>query len=106
MSMRISKLYGMDVFTDTGKFLGRVQDLIIDLERGEVGRISLEGLQGVSRDEAKRVLREKSIMYKSVRSVEDVMVVSKAGSSAAITEAMEDTPSPAGRELPGFLSRR
>ncbi len=104
MSMRISKLYGMDLFTDTGKFLGRVQDLIIDLERGEIVRISMEGLQGVSRDEAKRILREKSLMYKNVRSVEDVVVVGKGSGSGgqAIAEALEDKPS---RELPGFLGR-
>lgn len=103
MSLRISKLYGMDLFTDTGKFLGRVQDLIIDLERGEVVRISMEGLQGVSRDEAKRILREKSLMYKNVRSVEDVIVVSKgSGGQTSLTEVMEEKQS---REPPGFLGR-
>lgn len=79
MSLRLSKLYGMDIFTDGGRFLGRVQDLVVDLESGEVVRISLDALQGVSKDEAKRILRERAVMYKSVKSVGDVIVVSKEG---------------------------
>lgn len=77
MTMKASKIYGMDIYTDGGKFLGRVQDILIDLERGEIMRIVMEPLSSVSKDEAKRILREKSVIYKSVKSVEDVVVVQK-----------------------------
>lgn len=80
MTMKISKIYGMDIYTDGGKFLGRVQDILLDLEAGKVVRVVLEPLATVSKEEAKRILREKSVLYSSVKSVEDVMVVSKAGS--------------------------
>ncbi len=76
MSMRLSRIYGMDIYTDGGKFFGRVQDVIVDLEKGEVVRITTEPLTSITRDEAKRILKEKSILYKSVKSVEDVVVVS------------------------------
>ncbi|MFA5105793.1 MAG: PRC-barrel domain-containing protein [Candidatus Micrarchaeia archaeon] len=76
MSMRLSRIYGMDIYTDGGKFFGRVQDVIVDLERGEVVRLTTEPLTSITRDEAKRILREKSLLYKSVKSVEDVVVVS------------------------------
>lgn len=79
MAMRLSKIYGMDVYTDGGKFLGHVQDIVVDLERGEVMRLVMEPLTSISKDEAKRVLREKSVLYKSVKSVEDVVVVTKMG---------------------------
>ncbi len=72
--MRLSELYGMDVFTDGGKFLGTAQDFIVDLETGSVVRILLEPLP-TSKEQAKVVLREKSILYKNVKSVEDVIVV-------------------------------
>jgi sporulation protein YlmC with PRC-barrel domain len=79
MSTRISRLYGMDIYTDGGRFLGKVQDMIIDLEKGEVVRVAMEPLGSVSREEARRILREGSILYKNVKSVEDVVVVAKGG---------------------------
>lgn len=81
MTMRISKIYGMDIYTDGGKFLGRVQDMVVDLERGEVVRLTMEPLASISREEAKSILREKSVLYKSVKSVEDVVVVARSGAA-------------------------
>lgn len=75
--MRLSELYGKDVFTDTGKYIGTVEDIIIDVESGEVLRLLFERLPS-SKERAKEVIREKSILYKNVKSVEDVIVVSKA----------------------------
>ncbi len=78
MSVRLSQLYGMDIFTDTGKYIGSAQDFILDVEKGEVVRILLESIPR-SKQDAKRVIREKSVMYKNVKSVEDVIVVSAKG---------------------------
>lgn len=78
MAIRLSKIYGLDIYTDTGKFLGRVHDLIIDLEKGEVVRITLEPLNFlVSKEEALRILREKSLLYKNVKSISDVVIVTE-----------------------------
>ncbi|MBI5046294.1 PRC-barrel domain-containing protein [Candidatus Micrarchaeota archaeon] len=76
MATKLSRLYGMDILTDGGKFIGNAQDFIVDLETGEVSRILLEPLPS-GKDDAKKALREKSIMYKNVKSVEDVIVVTK-----------------------------
>jgi len=98
MGFRISKLYGMDIYSDGGRYLGRVNDLIIDLEKGEVLRLTLEPLSSVTREDAKRILRERSILYKNVRSVEDVIMVSKAGPIAS-------SEAPAEEEAPEESSR-
>ncbi|MBU0591979.1 PRC-barrel domain-containing protein [Candidatus Micrarchaeota archaeon] len=76
MSTKLSRLYGMDIFTDSGKFIGNAQDFIVDLEGGEVSRVLIEPLPN-GKDDAKKALREKSILYANVKSVEDVIVVSK-----------------------------
>ncbi|MBD3209872.1 hypothetical protein GF318_00650 [Candidatus Micrarchaeota archaeon] len=76
MSTKLSRLYGMDIFTDSGKFIGNAQDFIIDLESGEVSRILIEPLPS-NKEDAKIALRDKSILYSNVKSVEDVIVVSK-----------------------------
>ncbi len=81
MATRLSRLYGMEIFTDTGKFLGNVQDFILDFETGEVLRILTEPMPR-DRDDVKKMLREKSIMYKNVKSVEDVVVVTKGPGAA------------------------
>jgi sporulation protein YlmC with PRC-barrel domain len=75
-------MYGMDIFTDSGKFLGNAQDFIVDVEGGEVARIMIEQLPP-SKEDAKKALRERSILYKNVKSVEDVIVVTKGPSAAA-----------------------
>ncbi len=78
MVIRLSKIYDMDIYTDNGKYLGRVKDIILDLEKGEVHRLTLEPLNFlVSKEEWKRIITEKSLLYKSVRSVGDVVVVSQ-----------------------------
>ena len=77
MTVRVSRVYGMDIYNDEGKFLGKVQEVVIDLEKGEVVRILTEPLSSVSREDAKRVLKDKSVLYKYVKSVEDVVMVSK-----------------------------
>jgi len=67
----------MDIYNDEGKFLGKVQEVVVDLEKGEVVRILTEPLASMSREDAKRILKEKSVLYKYVKSVEDVVMVAK-----------------------------
>ena len=82
MTTKLSKMYGMDIFTDSGKFLGNAQDFIVDVEGGEVSRILIEALPS-AKDDAKKTIREKSILYANVKSVEDVIVVTKGMAKAA-----------------------
>jgi sporulation protein YlmC with PRC-barrel domain len=90
MTMRLSRLYGMDIYSDGGKYLGRVIDLIMDLEKGEVVRMTMQPLTAISRDEARRVLREASVLYKNVKSVEDVVVVTRGSTSEKLVELPEE----------------
>jgi sporulation protein YlmC with PRC-barrel domain len=76
MATKLSKLYGMEIFTDSGKYIGNAQDFILDFESGEVLRILTEGLPA-GKDDVRKALREKSILYKNVKSVEDVIVITK-----------------------------
>lgn len=109
MTKRISTLYGMDIYTDDAGYIGKVNDIILNLEKGEVVRITTEPLKTISKEEAKKVLKEKSILYKNVRSVRDIMLVSRKG-GALSEEEMEiaEKPKPvaaAGRGSPSMLRR-
>ena len=73
----------MDIYSDGGQYLGEVQDVIVDLERGEVSRLLMIPWKNAKGD-AKGILKQKSILYKNVKNVGDVVLVS--------------APSPAGAE--------
>jgi sporulation protein YlmC with PRC-barrel domain len=106
MTMRVSKLYGMDIFSDGGRYLGKVFDIIIDVEKGDIVRLTLESIQAASREEAQRIIRERTILYKNVKSVEDVIVVGRGtaaeypGYSPSLQRGEE------GQETLSFLSQR
>jgi len=76
MVVNIANLYGMNIFTASGRLVGKVQDVIVDLEKGEIIRVSLESLSAVgSKEQARQILKDKSILYKYVKSVGDVIIV-------------------------------
>lgn len=75
MTVKLSKLYGMEIFTDGGKYVGTAQDFVVDMEAGEVARVLLEPFTS---SKGKEILKEKSVLYKNVKSVEDVIVVARA----------------------------
>jgi len=80
----------MDIYSDAGKYLGRVIDLILDLEKGEVVRMTMQPLTTVSREEARKILREASVLYKNVKSVEDVVVVTRGTAAEKLMELPEE----------------
>jgi sporulation protein YlmC with PRC-barrel domain len=73
--MKISEIYRMDVYSDSGQYLGEVHDVVLDLEKGEVSRILMVPWKNAKGD-VHGVLKRKSILYKSVKNVGDVVLVS------------------------------
>lgn len=73
--MKISEIYRMDIYSDSGAYLGEVQDVIIDLEKGEISRLLMAPWKQLKGD-VKVALRKKSILYKNVKNVGDVVLVS------------------------------
>jgi sporulation protein YlmC with PRC-barrel domain len=76
MTMRISDLFGMDIYTDDGQRKGKVYDLVINLEKGRIETITTEPLKVRSKQEAKKIITEKSIPYNRVLSAKDIIIVS------------------------------
>lgn len=69
-------MYDMRVYTISGKEVGSVKDFIVDLEEGRISRFTLEPIMTVSKEDAVRILREKSIFYENVVSVSDIILIS------------------------------
>ena len=82
MSMRLSKLFGMDIYTADATYKGKVFDIVINLEKGRLETITTEALKARSKQEAKKIISEKSIPYKNVKSVKDIIIVSGKATAA------------------------
>jgi len=78
MTVRISNLFGMDIYTATGEYKGKVFDLVINLEKGRIETITTEALKAKTKIEAKKIINEKSIPYKNVKAAKDILIVGTA----------------------------
>ena len=81
----------MDIYSDNGQYLGEVQDIIVDLEKGEVSRLLMTPMKSMKGD-MRRALMQKSVLYKSVKNVGDVVLVSapSVGGSEATKEEVNE----------------
>jgi len=79
MSKRLSQLYGMEIFTRKAEHVGRVEDVILNLETGEVMRLCLRSFREkrLPESEVKRILQTESIGYNEVIEVGDVIICKK-----------------------------
>ncbi len=101
--MRISEIYNMDVYGDNGQYLGEIRDAIVDLEKGEVSRLLMEEWRNSDRTETKRLLQNKSVLFKNVRNIGDVVLVSAPSASPSGSSQAADT---GGAELSDLSARR
>ncbi len=79
----------MDIYSDGGAYLGEVQDVIVDLEKGEVSRLLMVPWKNAKGD-AKSVLRQRSVLYKNVKNVGDVVLVSAPMQGGSSNEASKE----------------
>lgn len=81
----------MDIYTDSGEHKGKVYDIVINLEKGKLETITTEPLKARSKSEAKKIITEKSVPYKLVKAVKDIIIVGSSGGqkeeSSAETES-------------------
>ncbi len=92
--MRLSEFFGMDIYTVNGERKGKVFDLVINLEKGKIETMTTEALKARNKKEAKKIISEKSIPYRRVKSARDIIVVSNTESAE-----QEEEPEPRSRYL-------
>ncbi len=83
-------MFGMDIYTTDADYRGKIFDLVINLEKGRIETITTEALKARTKQEAKKIISEKSIPYKNVKSAKDILIVAGKG-SAARSEQPEPT---------------
>jgi len=75
MTINVSKLHGMDIYTNKGIYVGKVGDVIIDTEKGEVTKLSLKPISNPK--DAEEVLKSASVNFEDVLEIGDVIVVQR-----------------------------
>lgn len=80
--MRVSEIYSLDIYSDNGQYLGEVRDAIVDLEKGEVSRILMEEWKNSNEDEVRKMLQQKSILFRNIKNIGDVVLVSAIGGTS------------------------
>ncbi len=75
MSVRLSRMYGMDIFSGEAGYIGKVNDMIINLEAGEVVRLTTVPLRDIMQSNAKDILQKNSVLFKRVKSVKDIVLI-------------------------------
>jgi len=76
MSKRVSQLYGLDIYTERAEYVGKVEDVILNLETGEVMRLSLRPFKAntLPSEDVRKIITEESIGYNDVIRVADVIL--------------------------------
>lgn len=94
---RLSELPGLDVYTDQAKYLGKIYDVIIDLQKGEVARLTLQPIESLSGMDVNWI-KGNTVAYKNVVSVADIIVTS----SKPREDSEPDTSTPAAPTRPKY----
>lgn len=62
--MKVSEYYGLDMYSDRGKYIGEVDEVMLDTEKGEIAGLVFE----------KQGEKYKAVPYPSVMAVGDVVI--------------------------------
>lgn len=78
MAIKISEMYGKDIYDTEGEYVGKANDLILDTEEGRAVRVTTEELNKLSsKEELSQTLKDNSVLYDRVKSISDIVLVSK-----------------------------
>jgi sporulation protein YlmC with PRC-barrel domain len=77
-SIWLSEMYGKEIITNSGRKLGKVEDLIVDFEKGSVSSVLLVNADELIRSEnTARQLAKNSVKYERVKNVDNTIIVSE-----------------------------
>ncbi len=105
MTIELSKMFGMDIYSTDAEYVGKAYDFVIDLEQGRVSKITLEPFKVRSKKEAAEILKKKSVGYEKVVAVKDIILIDPHKTAAPVQPKPQTYSRLAGRRS-GLLGRR
>lgn len=79
MSKKLSYFYGLNIYTEKAEYVGRVEEVILDIKEGEVMWLSFKSLKHKTllNEEIKQILREDTLPYTEILQVGDIVICKK-----------------------------
>ncbi|MFH0986732.1 MAG: hypothetical protein V1911_01645 [Candidatus Micrarchaeota archaeon] len=77
MVVKLSKMYGMDMYSEGAGYIGKVNDIILNMDKGEVVRITTVPIRDIAGTDAKDILQKNSVLFDRVESIKDIVLVGK-----------------------------
>ncbi|ODS36433.1 hypothetical protein BEH94_01320 [Candidatus Altiarchaeales archaeon WOR_SM1_SCG] len=76
MSIKLSQIYGLEIYTDDAKKVGRVEDVILDLEKRKIWQLTLDPLKAsvLSKIPPEDLLK-RSVPFGRVKGVSDIVLL-------------------------------
>ncbi|MEM3781424.1 MAG: PRC-barrel domain-containing protein [Candidatus Micrarchaeaceae archaeon] len=72
----ISELYGKRIMSTTGRWLGEVQHVVLDLESGSVSHLLLQKIDAAKNDEMLKSIFKSGIKYERVKKISETILAS------------------------------
>jgi len=104
--LRLSELFGRDIYTDIGDYKGKVYDIVVNLETGKLETITTEPLKVKTKQQAKKIITEKSIPYRNVLAVKDIIIVASKNRKIEDVSSDDDKRRPANLKAGALVSYR
>ena len=74
----LSELYGKEIITNSGRKVGKVEDLIVDFEKGGISNLLLVNAEEIIRSKnTPNQLMKNSVKYERVKNVDQTIIVSE-----------------------------
>ena len=74
----LSELYGKEIITNSGRKIGKVEDLIVDFEKGGIASMLLVNAEEIIRSKNTPMhLLKNTVKYERVRNVDQTIIVSE-----------------------------
>ena len=75
MEIRVSDLLGKKIYTEKGKYVGTVEDIVLDLLEKKLAFLCLVPIENKSPSELIKIFKEKAIPYENVKSAAEIVIV-------------------------------
>jgi len=86
MTIELSKMFGMDIYSTDAEYVGKAYDFVIDLGQGRVSKVTLEPFKVRSKREAAEILKKKSVGYEKVVAVKDMILIDPRKTAAPVVK--------------------
>ncbi len=107
--VELYNLYGLDIYTSRGKYVGRVQDVVLNIKKGRVSKLKAKAMSPEKRDlglkdvlktsirivpesDEIRPLREEGMIdipYERVKAVGDILIISPEVKTSEVKKSYE-----------------